>query len=107
MTPRYSIVIPLYNEEAVLPLLMHRLEGILKDLDGPAEVILVDDGSTDVTGIFLEAKARQDSRFRYLGFSRNFGQQIAISAGLDHARGEAIIIMDGDLQDPPETVPQM
>jgi glycosyltransferase involved in cell wall biosynthesis len=107
MTPRFSIVIPLYNEEAVLPLLMHRIEGLLERIGEPTEVILVDDGSTDVTGIVLEAKARQDERFRFIGLSRNFGQQIGITAGLDHARGEAVIIMDGDLQDPPEVVPQM
>jgi len=62
MSPVYSIVIPLYNEEAVLPILVHRIEALIGQLDGPAEVILVDDGSTDVTGIFLEAKARQDRR---------------------------------------------
>ena len=107
MSPLYSFVIPLYNEEAVLPLLMHRIEALLAQLDGPAEVIVVDDGSTDVTGIFLEAKARQDSRFRYIGLSRNFGQQIALTAGLDNARGDAVIVMDGDLQDPPELVPEM
>lgn len=107
MTPRYSIVIPLYNEEAVLPLLMHRIEELLEQIGEPTEVILVDDGSSDVTGIFLEAKAREDKRFRFVGLSRNFGQQIALTAGLDQARGEAIILMDGDLQDPPEVVPQM
>ena len=66
MTPRYSIVIPLYNEEAILPLLVHRLEELMDRIGEPTEVILVDDGSTDVTGIFLEAKAREDERFRYI-----------------------------------------
>ena len=107
MKPRYSIVIPLYNEEAVLPLLMRRLDELMERIGEPTEVILVDDGSTDVTGIVLEAKAKEDPRFRYIGLSRNFGQQIGITAGLDHARGDAVIIMDGDLQDPPEVVPQM
>jgi len=105
--PTYSIVIPLYNEEAVLPLLLRRIEDLLATLDGPAEVIFVDDGSTDVTGVFLEACARRDERFRFVGLSRNFGQQIAITAGLDQARGEAVVVMDGDLQDPPEVVHDM
>lgn len=107
MIPRFSIVIPLYNEAAVLPLLLKRLEAVLEGIGEPTEVILVDDGSTDVTGIILQAKARDDERFRYIGLSRNFGQQIGITAGLDHARGEAVVIMDGDLQDPPEVVHDM
>jgi glycosyltransferase involved in cell wall biosynthesis len=103
----YSLVIPLFNEEAVLPLLALRLETLLAKLDGPAEVIFVDDGSTDTTGIFLRAKARLDGRFKYLGLSRNFGHQIAISAGMEAASGAAVIVMDGDLQDPPELVLEM
>lgn len=103
----YTIVIPLFNEEAVLPVLALRLETLLARLDAPAEVIFVDDGSADTTGIFLRAKARHDSRFKYIGLSRNFGHQIAISAGMEAASGEAVIVMDGDLQDPPELVLDM
>lgn len=100
----YSLVIPLFNEEAVLPILLHRLDGLLDRLDAPAEVILVDDGSTDTTGLVAAGRARLDPRYRYLAFSRNFGHQIAISAGMDYATGDAIIVMDADLQDPPEVV---
>lgn len=105
---RYSIVVPIYNEEAVLPILLRRLDNLVTgQLDGPAEVIFVDDGSRDCSSIVLEAKAQADPRYRYLGLSRNFGHQIAISAGMDAARGEAIIVMDADLQDPPEVILDM
>ena len=100
--PTYSLVIPLFNEEVVLPILLHRLDRLIDKFDGPAEVIFVDDGSTDTTGIVAAARAREDERYRYVAMSRNFGQQIAITAGIDAAQGEAIIIMDADLQDPPE-----
>ena len=103
----YSLVIPLYNEEAVLPLLLHRLDRLLATLDAPAEIILVDDGSRDTTGIVAAAKAKDDPRYRYLALSRNFGHQVAISAGMDFAAGEAIVVMDADLQDPPEVVPAL
>lgn len=104
---RYSLVIPVFNEEAVLPLLLHRLDTLLGSLDAPAEAIFVDDGSRDTSSIILEAKARDDARFRYVGLSRNFGHQIAITAGMDAASGAAIIVMDADLQDPPEVVGEM
>jgi dolichol-phosphate mannosyltransferase len=101
---RYSIVVPIFNEEAALPVLLRRLDMLTGELDGPAEIILVDDGSTDCSSIMLEAKAKQDTRYRYLGLSRNFGHQIAITAGIDAASGDAVIVMDADLQDPPEVV---
>ncbi|WP_161992571.1 glycosyltransferase family 2 protein [Aureimonas leprariae] len=103
-TPVYSIVIPLFNEEAALPILLHRLEMLLERLDGPAEVILVDDGSRDTTGIVAAGRARTDPRFRCIRLSRNFGHQVAITAGMDAARGSATVVMDADLQDPPEVV---
>jgi dolichol-phosphate mannosyltransferase len=104
---RYSIVVPIYNEEAVLPLLLRRLDLLLDGLDGPAEAILVDDGSSDTSSIVLEAKAKADPRYRYIGLTRNFGHQVAITAGMDAAAGDAIIVMDADLQDPPEVVSAM
>ena len=102
--PVYSLVIPIYNEEAVLPILLHRLNRLLERLDGPAEVIIVDEGSRDAGGIFAAGRAKDDPRYRYLALSRNFGHQIAISAGMDVAAGDAVIVMDADLQDPPEVV---
>ncbi len=76
-------------------------------LDGPAEVIFVDDGSRDTSPIVLEAKARADARYRFIKLSRNFGHQIAITTGMERARGQAVIVMDADLQDPPEVVIDM
>ena len=107
MDPIYSFVLPIFNEEAVLPFLFDRLEAVLDALDGPSEVIFVDDGSTDASPALLTQRVSEDPRFRYLGLSRNFGQQIAMTAGLDAASGQAIILMDGDLQDPPELIFQM
>jgi len=105
--PRYSLIVPIYNEEAVVPLLLHRLDQLLPRLDGPAEVIFVDDGSRDTSSIVLAARARENPAYRFIGLSRNFGHQVAITAGMDHARGDAVIVMDADLQDPPELVLEM
>lgn len=104
---RYSIVVPVFNEAAVLPVLLRRIETLMGGLDGPAEAIFVDDGSIDCSSIILREKAKDDLRFRYIGLSRNFGHQIAITAGMDAAAGQAIIVMDADLQDPPEVVTDM
>jgi glycosyltransferase involved in cell wall biosynthesis len=107
MNPVYSLVVPVYNEQAVLPMLLRRLDGLLDQLDAPAEVVFVDDGSKDASAIVCEARARDDARYRYIRLSRNFGHQIAITTGMDRARGEAVIVMDADLQDPPEVVLEM
>lgn len=104
---RYSIVIPVFNEESVLPILLRRLDALMDKLDGPAETIFVDDCSSDCSSIILQAKARHDPRYRYIGLSRNFGHQIAITAGMDSASGAAVVVMDADLQDPPEVVIEM
>ena len=103
----YSFVIPVFNEEAALPLLLRRLDLLMDGLDGPAEAIFVDDASIDCSSIVLREKAKSDPRCRYIGLSRNFGHQIAITAGMDAAVGKAVIIMDADLQDPPEVVSEM
>ena len=105
--PRYSFVVPIFNEEETLPELERRLVDLLDRLDGDAEVILVDDGSVDRTAEHALDLNRRDPRFKLLRFTRNFGHQMAITAGLDHARGDAVVIMDGDLQDPPEVVPKL
>ena len=104
---RYSFVIPIFNEEAVLPILLRRIDALMAQLDGPAEAIFVNDGSTDTSGIYLAAMARDRPQYRFVGLSRNFGHQIAITAGMDVAQGEAIVVMDADLQDPPEVVLEM
>ena len=102
--PRYSLVIPVFNEEAILPVLLRRIDRLMDQLDGPAEAIFVDDGSRDTSGIVLAAKARDDARYRYIALARNFGHQIAITAGMEAAAGDAVVVMDADLQDPPEVV---
>ncbi len=106
-SPQYSIVIPLYNEEAILPLLYQRLQAVLAQLAAPIEVILVNDGSRDRTLELLRQLHQQDARICYLSLARNFGHQIAVTAGLQYARGQAVIVMDADLQDPPELIPAM
>ena len=100
--PRYSFVLPVYNEEETLPELRRRLAAILDRLDGPAEVVLVDDGSSDRTPELLDEINAVDPRFKVVHLSRNFGHQLAVTAGLDFASGDAVIVMDADLQDPPE-----
>ncbi len=101
-SPRYSFVIPVYNERDVLPLLFERLDALAGSLDGTVEFLMVDDGSNDGSRPMLQIKAQGDPRYRVIGLSRNFGHQVAITAGIDQSRGEAVIIMDADLQDPPE-----
>lgn len=107
MPPTYSLVVPIFNEEAVIPILIRRLDALIEALDAEAEVIFVDDGSRDTSAIVIEAKARADKRYRLIKLSRNFGHQIAITVGLDHAAGRAVIVMDADLQDPPEVALEM
>ena len=104
---KYSIVIPIYNEEESFPALVRRLREVLDQLDGPAEVVLVDDGSRDGSYELMVAVNREDPRFKVLQLSRNFGHQVAITAGMDAAAGQAVIVMDADLQDPPEVILQM
>jgi glycosyltransferase involved in cell wall biosynthesis len=105
--PEYSIVVPIYNEEETVSELVRRLQLLLEQLDGPAEVILVDDGSSDRSHELMLAAHGADSRIKVLRLSRNFGHQIAITAGMDLATGNAVIIMDADIQDPPEIVLEM
>ncbi len=106
-SPTYSLIIPVFNEEQVLPLLFDRLRPVIDWLPGSAEVIFVNDGSIDRSATILVERARQDPRFRVINLSRNFGHQIAITAGMAAARGEATIILDADLQDPPELIDAM
>jgi dolichol-phosphate mannosyltransferase len=102
-----SLVIPLYNEQEALPYLQDRLEKLTTKLPCPVEWVLVNDGSKDLTRKLLFEWAEKDSRAKIVDLARNFGHQAALTAGLDHARGEAIVAMDADLQDPPELVLEM
>ncbi|MBO0838644.1 MAG: glycosyltransferase family 2 protein, partial [Actinobacteria bacterium] len=104
---KYSIVIPIYNEQESLPALVDRLRPVMDKLDGPAEVVLVDDGSRDCSYPLMIEVNRRDPRFKIVQLSRNFGHQIAITAGMDAASGEAVVVMDADLQDPPEVILQL
>lgn len=104
---KYSLILPVFNEQAVLPLLVNRLKKLLGKIKEPTEVIFVDDGSSDTSPIYLKEIVRTDERFRLIKLSRNFGHQIAISAGMDEASGQAVIVLDADLQDPPEIVLEM
>jgi polyisoprenyl-phosphate glycosyltransferase len=104
---RISVAVPLYNEEANTPELLRRLTAVLDATPGgPHEMVFVDDGSSDRTVELLEAAASRDKRIVVISLSRNFGHQAAITAALDHVTGDVTVVMDGDLQDPPETIPR-
>jgi len=105
--PRYSVVVPVFNEELVIRETYTRLRKVMESLGEPYELIFVNDGSTDRSQEIITEICRQDPRVKLINFSRNFGHQIAITAGMDHASGEAVIVIDADLQDPPEVIPSM
>jgi glycosyltransferase involved in cell wall biosynthesis len=104
---RVSLIFPVYNEEEVLPVLYDRVRQMIDQLpDYDFEVILINDGSRDQSLELMKQFHEQDPRFKAVDFSRNFGHQVAITAGIDFAAGDAVILMDADLQDPPEILPQ-
>jgi dolichol-phosphate mannosyltransferase len=105
--PTLSLVLPIYNEEEVIPELHQRLQEFLTKLALPAEVVFVNDGSRDKSMELLRGIAADEPRYRVVSFARNFGHQTAITAGVDFARGKAVVVMDADLQDPPEVVLEM
>jgi len=105
--PELSLVIPIYNEEEVLPQLDVRLKELLKTLAIDTEVVFVNDGSKDKSIDLLRRMASHEPRYRVIGFSRNFGHQRAITAGMEKSRGRAVVVMDADLQDPPEVILEM
>jgi dolichol-phosphate mannosyltransferase len=104
---KYSIVVPLYNEEEVIEESYRRLKTVMDNVGEPYELVFVNDGSRDKTMEIARKLAKADSNLRIISFSRNFGHQIAITAGMDAARGQAVVVIDADLQDPPEVIPQM
>ena len=102
-----SIIAPVFNEEAVLPELYRRVSQVMAEVGEPWEMVLVDDGSRDRSAQIISELNAKDSRLKGISFSRNFGFQEAVTAGLDHVEGEAIILTDADLQDPPEVMTAM
>ncbi len=105
--PRYSIVAPVYNEEDGLAEFHRRTSAVMDSLDGPVELVLILDGSRDRSPEIAREIQQRDPRVRLIEFSRNFGHQIAITAGIDQAEGDAVVIIDADLQDPPEVIPDL
>ena len=102
-----SVVVPVYNEEAVIYESYSRLKGVLEGLNEPYELIFVNDGSQDATSKIIRCICETDTSVRLIDFARNFGHQTAITAGMDYASGDAVIVIDADLQDPPEVMPEM
>lgn len=104
---QYSLIIPIYNEEETIPELYRRVKAIMQSLDGMVELILVNDGSGDRSLPLIRELRDRDPSVCYLSLARNFGHQTAVTAGLNFARGQVIVVLDADLQDPPELIPQM
>ncbi len=107
MTKELSIIVPIYNEQEIIPELFDRLKGAALEITENFELIFVNDGSRDHSFDELKKLSEQDERVFYINFSRNFGHQIAVTAGLDASSGQAVVIIDGDLQDPPELISEM
>jgi len=107
MTVKYSIIVPMYNEEEVIEETHKRLREVMDRCGENYELVFVNDGSRDRTVEIVEGLCRKDPHLRLVNFSRNFGHQIAITAGMDYAEGQAIVVIDADLQDPPEVILQM
>lgn len=105
--PKLSLILPVFNEEAVIPELGRRLAEFLGPLDVSHEVVFVNDGSKDRSRELLTQLCQANTNYKLVSFSRNFGHQLAITAGVDYARGDAVVVMDADLQDPPEVVRSM
>lgn len=102
-----SVIVPMYNEEAVINETYSRLTRVMKGLNESYEIIFINDGSRDKTSAMLTQLCNSDKNIKMIDFARNFGHQIAITAGMDYAAGECMVIIDGDLQDPPELIPEM
>jgi dolichol-phosphate mannosyltransferase len=105
--PRYSIVAPCYNEEQNLFELHRRITEVMDQTGESWELVLINDGSRDRTRVLMQELHQRDHRVHYIDFARNFGHQLAVTAGMDYAQGEAIVLIDADLQDPPELILEM
>ncbi|NLM49774.1 MAG: glycosyltransferase family 2 protein, partial [Clostridiaceae bacterium] len=104
---KYSVVVPCFNEELTIREIYKRLKNVMDTLDDEYEIIFVNDGSRDDTEKIAKEICKNDKNVKLVSFSRNFGHQVAISAGMDLASGQAIVVIDADLQDPPEIIPEM
>lgn len=102
-----SVVVPMYNEEAVIPETYRRLTEVMEKFGESYEIIFINDGSRDRTKEMLSELCKSDPHIKLVDFARNFGHQVAITAGMDYAAGQCMVIIDGDLQDPPELIPEM
>ena len=107
MSPKYSFIIPIYNVEETILEMYRRMSAVMNRMDGAVELILINDGSRDRSLPLLRELHDKDSRVCYLSLARNFGHQIAVTAGLNFSRGQIVVILDADLQDPPELIPDM
>jgi len=107
MSKLLSIIIPIYNEEQIIPELYKRLSESAQKITSDYELIFINDGSKDLSLLELIKISDQDKKVFFINFSKNFGHQIAVTAGIDHCNGDAVVIIDGDLQDPPELIPEM
>ena len=107
MLPKYSLIVPIYNEQETIYEMYQRISSVMDQMDAPVELCLVNDGSSDRSLQLLRDLHQKDSRVVYLSLARNFGHQIAVTAGLNFVRGKVIVILDADLQDPPELIPEM
>ena len=102
-----SVIVPMYNEEAVIHETYRRLTKVMQEHGESYEIVMINDGSRDKTGEIISQLCKQDEHIKMIDFARNFGHQIAITAGMDYAAGDCMVIIDGDLQDPPELIPEM
>lgn len=107
MKPTYSIVAPVYNEAKILPEFCERVRAVMTATGETWELIMVNDGSRDGSAEIMFAQAAQDANVKVINFARNFGHQVAVTAGVDYASGRAVVLIDSDLQDPPEVIPEM
>lgn len=105
--PTFSVVAPVFNEEGLIVEFCHRTASALEPLGEPFEIVLVNDGSRDGSAALMRELHDVDPRIKVLNFSRNFGHQLAITAGTDYALGRAVVVIDSDLQDPPEVIPEL
>lgn len=107
MKPTFSIIAPIFNEAETIPEFYRRMCAVMDGMGEPWELIMVNDGSTDASDSLINELAEKDHRVRPVVFARNFGHQIAVTAGMDYSRGDAVIVIDSDLQDPPEVIPEL